>query len=213
MSGPAAGVAFVITNCFTPYPPAQRIRELQPLLAKWNIGAPPRHRNVSEEDYCKGLINRLAVRISDVTHTRQLLQKACGRAESLHELSAGGALHTTGRGGSVSSHVSMLESGLFAPEQSAMREAAVMRRTLSGLRKRSSAASSVKKPSRGASAVRWVKSGAGEGGGDAAVEVPGDGGCGAGGRSAAGALTARGDRRVSTCSDATEGSASVSWRQ
>ncbi|KAK7199440.1 hypothetical protein NESM_000918900 [Novymonas esmeraldas] len=74
MTGPAASVAFVITSCFAPYPPAQRIRELQPLLAKWNIGAPPRHRTVSEEDYCKGLINRLAIRIATVSHARQRLE-------------------------------------------------------------------------------------------------------------------------------------------
>ncbi|KAK7199354.1 receptor-type adenylate cyclase [Novymonas esmeraldas] len=83
MTGAAAGVAFVITSCFAPYPPVQRIRELQPLLGKWNIGAPPRHRNVSEEDYCKGLINRLAIRISSVTQSANAMRRG-----EVHSVSA-----------------------------------------------------------------------------------------------------------------------------
>ncbi|KAK7199231.1 Adenylate and Guanylate cyclase catalytic domain containing protein [Novymonas esmeraldas] len=71
MSSAVVLLAQVLTACFAPYPPAQRIRELQPLLAKWNVGAPPRHRNVSEEDYCQGLINRLAVRIGEVPQAWQ----------------------------------------------------------------------------------------------------------------------------------------------
>ncbi|KAK7199223.1 receptor-type adenylate cyclase [Novymonas esmeraldas] len=85
-SGPAAKCAFVITSCFAPYPPVQRIRELQPLLAKWNIGAPPRMPNVSEEDYCQGLINRLAIRIATVTQAR----------ERLHQVEFGNTLSPNG---------------------------------------------------------------------------------------------------------------------
>ncbi|CBZ25366.1 receptor-type adenylate cyclase a [Leishmania mexicana MHOM/GT/2001/U1103] len=70
MNDPAAGVAFVLASCFAPYPVAQRVRELQPLLSKWGVGAPPRSRAVSEEDYCQGLVNRLAVRITTVSQTR-----------------------------------------------------------------------------------------------------------------------------------------------
>ncbi|GET93834.1 receptor-type adenylate cyclase b [Leishmania tarentolae] len=71
VEGPAAGIAFVLSSCFAPYPVAQRVRELQPLLSKWSVGAPPRSRLVSEEDYCQGLMNRLAVRIATVTQARQ----------------------------------------------------------------------------------------------------------------------------------------------
>ncbi|KAK7199573.1 hypothetical protein NESM_000936600 [Novymonas esmeraldas] len=82
MTGAAAGVAFVITSCFAPYPPVQRIRELQPLLAKWSIGAPPRSQHVSEEDYCKGLINRLAVRIAAITQLREMRTSGVSPAAS-----------------------------------------------------------------------------------------------------------------------------------
>ncbi|CAG9572235.1 receptor-type adenylate cyclase a [Leishmania major strain Friedlin] len=75
MSDPAAGIAFVLTSCFAPYPAAQRVRELQPLLSKWGVGAPPRSRLVSEEDYCQGLMNRLAVRIATVSQARLQLTR------------------------------------------------------------------------------------------------------------------------------------------
>ncbi|TPP55144.1 Adenylate and Guanylate cyclase catalytic domain family protein [Leishmania donovani] len=70
INGPAAGIAFVLASCFAPYPVAQRVRELQPLLSKWGVGAPPRSRLVSEEDYCQGLMNRLAIRIATVSQAR-----------------------------------------------------------------------------------------------------------------------------------------------
>ncbi|GET87569.1 receptor-type adenylate cyclase, putative [Leishmania tarentolae] len=37
VEGPAAGIAFVLSSCFAPYPVAQRVRELQPLLSKWAL--------------------------------------------------------------------------------------------------------------------------------------------------------------------------------
>nr|CAJ2470475.1 unnamed protein product [Leishmania braziliensis] len=94
MSGPAAGIALVLTSCFAPYPVAQRVRELQPLLSKWGVGAPPRSRAVSEEDYCQGLMNRLALRIATVSQARQRMGNGGAVvAGDMPDVGAGGALN------------------------------------------------------------------------------------------------------------------------
>lgn len=70
MSGAATAISYVLASCFSTYPPAQRIRELQPLLSKWSVPAPPRAYGESDEDYCQGLLNRLAVRVGRVAEAR-----------------------------------------------------------------------------------------------------------------------------------------------
>ncbi|KAK7199482.1 hypothetical protein NESM_000924500 [Novymonas esmeraldas] len=160
MTGAAAGVAFVITSCFAPYPPVQRIRELQPLLAKWSIGAPPRHRNVSEEDYCKGLINRLAIRIATITQARQAAHGAADGSRHASQLGTGSVAnplaHMGGSagGGDARPGSSTLDAPVRMHDPSAMRESRVFRKSLSGLRARLSASTS-KRESRGASTIRW----------------------------------------------------------
>ncbi|KPA74875.1 receptor-type adenylate cyclase a (RAC-A) [Leptomonas pyrrhocoris] len=90
MSCTAAAVSFVLASCFSTYPPAQRIRELQPLLAKWSVPAPPRHSGISAEDYCQGLLNRLAVRVGRVTEARLRRNGGDNGAESNLLSSVGG---------------------------------------------------------------------------------------------------------------------------
>ncbi|XQJ26198.1 receptor-type adenylate cyclase, putative [Leishmania guyanensis] len=128
MSGPAAGIALVLTSCFAPYPVAQRVRELQPLLSKWGVGAPPRSRAVSEEDYCQGLMNRLALRIATVSQARQRMGKGGAVvAGDMPDVDAGGALNPlVGGGGCGVGGAAPRPSGMTAPprseEPSAMRE-------------------------------------------------------------------------------------------
>ncbi|KAK7199457.1 hypothetical protein NESM_000921300 [Novymonas esmeraldas] len=160
MTGAAAGVAFVITSCFAPYPPVQRIRELQPLLAKWSIGAPPRHRNVSEEDYCKGLINRLAIRIATITQVRQAVHGAADGSRHASQLGTGSVANALAHmggsagGGDARPGWSTLDAPVHTQQESAMREGDIFRRSLSGLRARLSAAGT-KKQRRSAATVRW----------------------------------------------------------
>ncbi|CAD2221771.1 hypothetical protein AGDE_09234 [Angomonas deanei] len=71
LTGPAAAIAAVLGNCFSPYPPQERIRQIQPLLQKWSIPVPPRNRRITEDDYCQGLLNRLAIRVSLIVQKRQ----------------------------------------------------------------------------------------------------------------------------------------------
>ncbi|KAK7201406.1 hypothetical protein NESM_000203100 [Novymonas esmeraldas] len=160
MTGAAAGVAFVITSCFTPYPPVQRIRELQPLLAKWSIGAPPRHRNVSEEDYCKGLINRLAIRIATITQARQgaaALSFASSHPSQLESGSVASVSMQTSRIPSFGSRPSTATvDGLPTITcRSAVRELRVVRSVASGVRTAFSSPLMDKKVSRSPTAVRW----------------------------------------------------------
>ncbi|KAG5503746.1 hypothetical protein JIQ42_07261 [Leishmania sp. Namibia] len=138
MAGPAAGFALMLSSCFVPYPVAQRVRELQPLLSKWGVGAPPRSRLVSEEDYCQGLVNRLAIRIATVTQARQRMGNngAAGTGD-VHGIGACGVLNPfMGEGGSVSDGAKSRHSGVAASqrsaEPSAMRESRILRRSLSG---------------------------------------------------------------------------------
>nr|VDZ43684.1 receptor-type_adenylate_cyclase_putative/GeneDB:LmjF.17.0190 [Leishmania donovani] len=98
MSDPAAGIAFVLASCFAPYPVAQRVRELQPLLSKWGVGAPPRSRLVSEEDYCQGLMNRLAIRIATVSQARLRLTRE-DAADGKFKLASSEALNPLAREG------------------------------------------------------------------------------------------------------------------
>ncbi|EPY29756.1 hypothetical protein AGDE_09855 [Angomonas deanei] len=71
LTGPAAAIAAVLGNCFSPYPPQERIRQIQPLLQKWSIPVPPRNRRVPDDDYCRGLINRVAIKMSTVAQVKQ----------------------------------------------------------------------------------------------------------------------------------------------
>ncbi|AIN97049.2 receptor-type adenylate cyclase [Leishmania panamensis] len=120
MSGPAAGIALVLTSCFAPYPVAQRVRELQPLLSKWGVGAPPRSRAVSEEDYCQGLMNRLALRIATVSQARQRMGKGGAVvAGDMPDVDAGGALNPlVGGGGCGVGGAAPRPSGMTAPPRS-----------------------------------------------------------------------------------------------
>ncbi|CAJ1987800.1 RAC-B2 / receptor-adenylate cyclase [Leishmania donovani] len=130
INGPAAGIAFVLASCFAPYPVAQRVRELQPLLSKWGVGAPPRSRLVSEEDYCQGLMNRLAIRIATVSQARcpvgnngaavDLDVQHAGTAEVMNPL--------LGEGSFISDGARARHSGLTAVPPSAEPSAMRMRR-------------------------------------------------------------------------------------
>ncbi|CAD2221767.1 Adenylate and Guanylate cyclase catalytic domain containing protein, putative [Angomonas deanei] len=70
LTGPSAAVSTVLLSCFSPYPPQERIRQIQPLLQKWSIPVPPRNRRIPEDDYCRGLINRLSVKMASVAQIR-----------------------------------------------------------------------------------------------------------------------------------------------
>ncbi|KAK7199232.1 receptor-type adenylate cyclase [Novymonas esmeraldas] len=130
MAGAATDVAYVLTSCFAPYPPAQRMRELQPLLNKWNVGAPARVPQVSEEDYCQGLINRLAVRIATVTQARRRMVNAEGAANvGLPEHGAGVGNPLAMLTAAEHRRLSMTAASTAA-ERSAMRESRVLRRSL-----------------------------------------------------------------------------------
>ncbi|GET87567.1 receptor-type adenylate cyclase b [Leishmania tarentolae] len=140
VNGPAAGIAFVLSSCFAPYPVAQRVRELQPLLSKWRVGAPPRSRLVSEEDYCQGLMNRLAVRIATVTQARQRLRsQETGAPGDIQNIMCSGAPNPfVGEGSHMSEEARRRHSEMTAApppvEPSAMRESRLWRRsTLNGL--------------------------------------------------------------------------------
>ncbi|KAG5481484.1 hypothetical protein LSCM1_05501 [Leishmania martiniquensis] len=128
MTGPAAGIALVLSNCFAPYPVGQRVRELQPLLSKWGVGAPPRSRLVSEEDYCQGLMNRLAIRIATVWQARQRMDNSGASAlAALQGLGAGGVVNPfAGEGGSVSDGARRRHSVVTASQRSV--EPSAMRR-------------------------------------------------------------------------------------
>ncbi|KAG5482124.1 hypothetical protein CUR178_05981 [Leishmania enriettii] len=135
MTGPAAGIALMLSSCFAPYPVAQRVRELQPLLSKWGVGAPPRSRLVSEEDYCQGLVNRLAIRIATVTQARQRMgNNGAAGAGDVQGIGACGVLNPfMCEGGSVSDGAKSRPSGMAvsqrSEEPSAMRESRVCRRS------------------------------------------------------------------------------------
>ncbi|CAC9477219.1 receptor-type_adenylate_cyclase_-_putative [Leishmania infantum] len=140
INGPAAGIAFVLASCFAPYPVAQRVRELQPLLSKWGVGAPPRSRLVSEEDYCQGLMNRLAIRIATVSQARQRMgSNETGVSGDLQNIISSGVLNPLlGEGSFISDGARARHSGLTAvppsAEPSAMRESRLWRRsTMNGL--------------------------------------------------------------------------------
>nr|CAJ2470471.1 unnamed protein product [Leishmania braziliensis] len=160
MSGPAAGIALVLTSCFAPYPVAQRVRELQPLLSKWGVGAPPRSRAVSEEDYCQGLMNRLALRIATVSQARQRMGNGGAVvAGDMPDVGAGGALNPlVGGGGCGAGGAAPRPSGMTAPprseEPSAMRESRLFRRAPLGVLPASRAPAS-KKESCSASTIGW----------------------------------------------------------
>ncbi|CAG9572239.1 receptor-type adenylate cyclase b [Leishmania major strain Friedlin] len=134
INGPAAGIAFVLTSCFAPYPAAQRVRELQPLLSKWGVGAPPRSRLVSEEDYCQGLMNRLAVRIATVSQARQRMgSNEAGVSGDIQNLISSGLLNPLlGEGSFISDGARARHSGVIAvpptAEPSAMRGWRVLRK-------------------------------------------------------------------------------------
>ncbi|CBZ25371.1 receptor-type adenylate cyclase b [Leishmania mexicana MHOM/GT/2001/U1103] len=134
MNGPAAGVAFVLVSCFAPYPVAQRVRELQPLLSKWGVGAPPRSCAVSEEDYCQGLVNRLAVRITTVLQARQQMRNnEAGVSGDIQNFISSGLLNPfLGEGSFVADGARARHSGLTAvppsAEPSAMRGQLVFRK-------------------------------------------------------------------------------------
>ncbi|CAG9572237.1 receptor-type_adenylate_cyclase_a [Leishmania major strain Friedlin] len=138
INGPAAGIAFVLTSCFAPYPAAQRVRELQPLLSKWGVGAPPRSRLVSEEDYCQGLMNRLAVRIATVSQARQRMNNngAAEAGDVRHADTAEVLNPLLGEGSFISDGARARHSGVIAvpptAEPSAMRESRVWRRSFPG---------------------------------------------------------------------------------
>ncbi|AYU77777.1 receptor-type adenylate cyclase, putative [Leishmania donovani] len=159
INGPAAGIAFVLASCFAPYPAAQRVRELQPLLSKWGVGAPPRSRLVSEEDYCQGLMNRLAIRIATVSQARCPVDNN-GAAVDLDVQHAGTAEVMNpllGEGSCISDGARARHSGLTAvplsAEPSAMRESRVWRRSLPcGL---FPSTTSLEKDQRSMSAVGW----------------------------------------------------------
>ncbi|KAK7199350.1 receptor-type adenylate cyclase [Novymonas esmeraldas] len=147
MTEAAAGVAFVITSCFAPYPPAQRMRELQPLLHKWNVAAPARTSKVSEEDYCQGLINRLAVRIGHITQARLRRSRdgsGDGGSQGGDVTSALNPLIRLTGGSSVASVTRQRYSsvgGVSPPLGGAwtsMRESAVLRRSATGRPSRAS---------------------------------------------------------------------------
>ncbi|CCW65857.1 unnamed protein product [Phytomonas sp. EM1] len=76
VAGPAAAMAAVLTNCFSPFSVVQRVKGLQPLLQKWNIAIPQRSSRITDEDYCQGMINRLAIKMSSVAQMRQRLANA-----------------------------------------------------------------------------------------------------------------------------------------
>ncbi|KAG5482123.1 hypothetical protein CUR178_05980 [Leishmania enriettii] len=128
----------MLSSCFAPYPVAQRVRELQPLLSKWGVGAPPRSRLVSEEDYCQGLVNRLAIRIATVTQARQRMgNNGAAGAGDVQGIGACGVLNPfMCEGGSVSDGAKSRPSGMAvsqrSEEPSAMRESLILRRSLSG---------------------------------------------------------------------------------
>ncbi|TPP55146.1 Adenylate and Guanylate cyclase catalytic domain family protein [Leishmania donovani] len=159
INGPAAGIAFVLASCFAPYPVAQRVRELQPLLSKWGVGAPPRSRLVSEEDYCQGLMNRLAIRIATVSQARCPVGNN-GAAVDLdvqHAGTAGVMNPLLGEGSFISDGARARHSGLTAvppsAEPSAMRESRLWRRSLPcGL---FPSTTSLEKDQRSMSAVGW----------------------------------------------------------
>ncbi|CCW69686.1 unnamed protein product [Phytomonas sp. Hart1] len=66
----AAAVAAVLTNCFSAFSAAERVKGVQPLLQRWNIPIPQMTRGMTEEDHCRDLINRLAVRMSMLAQLR-----------------------------------------------------------------------------------------------------------------------------------------------
>ncbi|EPY25002.1 receptor-type adenylate cyclase A [Strigomonas culicis] len=74
-------VASVLVSCFSAYPPARRVKELQPLLDRWNVTAVPRGRDVTADDYCRALIHRLAAKIGSVVDMRESVNVS-GCAES-----------------------------------------------------------------------------------------------------------------------------------
>ncbi|ORC84797.1 receptor-type adenylate cyclase, partial [Trypanosoma theileri] len=56
----------VLTVVYGTYPPAQRLRLLLPLCKRWNVCVPPKTDGVHEDDYCRGVVQQLALKAGRV---------------------------------------------------------------------------------------------------------------------------------------------------
>ncbi|ORC84794.1 receptor-type adenylate cyclase, partial [Trypanosoma theileri] len=69
--------ASVLTVVYGTYPPAQRLRLLLPLCERWNVCVPPKTDAVNEDDYCRGVVQQLALkagRVCDMNEDRNSVE-------------------------------------------------------------------------------------------------------------------------------------------
>ncbi|KAH9600950.1 Adenylyl cyclase class-3/4/guanylyl cyclase [Trypanosoma melophagium] len=66
LSGNTHSIAFVLTVMYGIFPPAQRLKLLLPLCERWNVCVPPKANSLCEDDYCRAVIQRLALKAGRV---------------------------------------------------------------------------------------------------------------------------------------------------
>ncbi|KEG05337.1 receptor-type adenylate cyclase [Trypanosoma grayi] len=73
LSGAAQSILSILRVLFGTFVPSRRLKLLQSLCQRWSVRVPRKTASMSENDYCRGIMQRLAMKISLVMDRKVLV--------------------------------------------------------------------------------------------------------------------------------------------